>query len=216
MIACERGLDECIKSSLNIYKDIFISHNFWRETLQTLDEDETCVIPTLAQQWILCSEWVPSEWEFKQLIKTSIIKTFLTLNHCFQVNNHNASSSEKVHLLLSLTSDGTHSLQRMHWWASDVILYLSKSDEETNSSTSWMTWGWAPFQQTFIFRCTIPLSRNIKSCYRGRRTQWLVIFQIVMVSVQQWRCGEFKHCTCQGESSSSWTCPSALNRKELL
>ncbi len=22
-------------------------------------------------QWILCSEWVPSEWEFKQLIKTS-------------------------------------------------------------------------------------------------------------------------------------------------
>ncbi len=28
-------------------------------------------IPSLAQQWILCSEWVPSEWESKQLIKTS-------------------------------------------------------------------------------------------------------------------------------------------------
>ncbi len=25
----------------------------------------------LAHQWILCSEWVPSEWESKQLIKTS-------------------------------------------------------------------------------------------------------------------------------------------------
>ncbi len=31
---------------------------------------EKCSIPSLAQQWILCSEWVPSEWESKQLIKT--------------------------------------------------------------------------------------------------------------------------------------------------
>ncbi len=28
-------------------------------------------ILSLAQKWILCSEWVPSEWESKQLIKTS-------------------------------------------------------------------------------------------------------------------------------------------------
>ncbi len=28
-------------------------------------------ITSLAHQWILCSEWVPSEWESKQLIKTS-------------------------------------------------------------------------------------------------------------------------------------------------
>ncbi len=28
-------------------------------------------IISLADQWILCSEWVPSEWESKQLIKTS-------------------------------------------------------------------------------------------------------------------------------------------------
>ncbi len=28
-----------------------------------------CVIPYLAHHWILCSEWVPSEWESKQLIK---------------------------------------------------------------------------------------------------------------------------------------------------
>ncbi len=28
-------------------------------------------------------------------------------------------------------SDGTHSLQSIHWW-SDVMLHFSKSDEETN------------------------------------------------------------------------------------
>ncbi len=27
-------------------------------------------IASLAHQWIICSEWVPSEWESKQLIKT--------------------------------------------------------------------------------------------------------------------------------------------------
>ncbi len=27
-------------------------------------------MPSLVQQWILCSEWVPSEWESKQLRKT--------------------------------------------------------------------------------------------------------------------------------------------------
>ncbi len=32
---------------------------------------EKCVFPSLAQEWILCSEWVPSEWESKQLIKKS-------------------------------------------------------------------------------------------------------------------------------------------------
>ncbi len=33
-------------------------------------------------------------------------------------------------------SDGTHPLQSIYWWASDVMLHFSKSDEETNSSTS--------------------------------------------------------------------------------
>ncbi len=32
---------------------------------------EKCSITSLAHQWILCSEWVPSERESKQLIKTS-------------------------------------------------------------------------------------------------------------------------------------------------
>ncbi len=31
---------------------------------------EKCSIALLAHQWVLSSEWVPSEWESKQLIKT--------------------------------------------------------------------------------------------------------------------------------------------------
>ncbi len=41
-------------------------------------------------------------------------------------------------------SDGTHSLQRIHWWASDAMLHFSKS-VLMNSSTSWMTWEWVYF-----------------------------------------------------------------------
>ncbi len=32
-------------------------------------------ITSLAHQWMLCSEWVPSEWESKQLINITIIHT---------------------------------------------------------------------------------------------------------------------------------------------
>ncbi len=43
-------------------------------------------------------------------------------------------------------SDGTHSLQRIHWWASDVMLFLQFfSNEGTHSSTSWMAWGLSTF-----------------------------------------------------------------------
>ncbi len=56
-------------------------------------------------------------------------------------------------------SDGTHSLQRIHWWASDVMLHFSKSVlMKKDSSTSWMAWGWVNCQQIFFFGYTIPLS----------------------------------------------------------
>ncbi len=54
-------------------------------------------------------------------------------------------------------SDGTHSLQRIHWWASDAMLHFSKSDEETNSSSSWMAWGWVKFLANSHFRWTLSL-----------------------------------------------------------
>jgi len=46
------------------------------------------------------------------------------------------------------------------WGASDVMLHFSKSDEETNSSTSWMAWGRLNSQQIFIFVWTSPLTWN--------------------------------------------------------
>ncbi len=42
-------------------------------------------------------------------------------------------------------SDGTHSLQRIHWWASDVILHFSKSVLMNKLIYIWMTWGWIHF-----------------------------------------------------------------------
>ncbi len=53
-------------------------------------------------------------------------------------------------------SDGTHSLQRIHWWISDVMLNFNK---ETNLSTSWMAWGRVHFLQILIFESTTPLKR---------------------------------------------------------
>ncbi len=45
-------------------------------------------------------------------------------------------------------SDGTHSLQRIHWWASDVVQIFSKSVlMNKNSSISWMAWGQVHFQK---------------------------------------------------------------------
>ncbi len=45
---------------------------------------EKLSIASLAHQWILCSEWVPSEWESKQLIKTIHKKSTPTPVHQFK------------------------------------------------------------------------------------------------------------------------------------
>ncbi len=62
-------------------------------------------------------------------------------------------------------SDGTHSLQRIHWWASDGMLHSSKSDEETNSSTSWMAWRLSTFSENTHF--WVNYSFNIRSICPG-------------------------------------------------
>ncbi len=46
-------------------------------------------ITSLAHKWIICSEWVPSEWETKQLIKTSQSSTS---------NPHHSSPSINIFL----------------------------------------------------------------------------------------------------------------------
>ncbi len=77
-------------------------------------------------------------------------------------------------------SDGTHSLQRIHCWASDVMLHFSKSDEETNSSKSWMAWGWAHFRfgvnYSFCIHGTFPMHKRffiLESFFRLYFIVWM-------------------------------------------
>ncbi len=49
-------------------------------------------------------------------------------------------------IIVMFYSDGTHSLQSIHYWDTDAVLHFSKPDEETNSSTSRRT-----FAANFIF-----------------------------------------------------------------
>ncbi len=57
-------------------------------------------------------------------------------------------------------SDGTHSLQKIHLWASDVMLHFSKSSGETSSSMPWMAWGW----NILIFQWPIPIKKTENIC----------------------------------------------------
>ncbi len=59
----------CKNTFLFLFKGI--SHLKMNICWYFLSDLEKCWIASLAHQWILCSEWVPSEWESKQLIKTS-------------------------------------------------------------------------------------------------------------------------------------------------
>ncbi len=61
--------------------------------------------------------------------------------------------------------DGTHSLQSIHWWASDGMLHFSKPDEETNSSTSWMVWRLSTFSEKTHFG--VKYSFNIRAIWPG-------------------------------------------------
>ncbi len=89
-------------------------------------------------------------------------------------------------------SDGTHSLQRSHWWASDVMQHFSKlvPDELTNAST-WMPWGRGNFQQYFIFRRTFFLvcfcchSVDVISHYDGIILFWWVLIPVSIVLLME-------------------------------
>ncbi len=119
-------------------------------------------ITSLAHQWILCSEWVPSEWESKQLIKTS---QWSTSNHAAFV-----SFTGVVCITCGLLWCFISCLDSQFWrhpftaedplpckWCNSTCLLIC-SDEETNSSTSWMLWETTHFQKCFTFGWTMPLS----------------------------------------------------------
>ncbi len=72
----------------------------------------------------------------------------------------------------------------IHWWDTDAMLHFSKSDEETNSSTSWMAWEWAHF-------LAISFLLNLKVSNNSTNTSQIVIFlrwvTCMLVSVS-WGC----------------------------
>ncbi len=97
-----------------------------------------CRTPALRDRtwWpLLYSEWVPSEWDIKQMIKA------------IKLSTSNLWVPSPSFFISCSHSHGTQSLQRIHWCASDVIINWSKSVlmKKINSSTSWMAWGWVHF-----------------------------------------------------------------------
>ncbi len=109
---------------------------FWTcphpQAIQDVDEFvsssdlENCSIPSFAQQWIIRSEWVLSEWESKQLIAW----------HHKNPNPHHSGPS--INIMWS---------QKLHVWfvrKKSIKMFLTFK----NSSTSWE---WVHFQLIFFF-----------------------------------------------------------------
>ncbi len=92
------------KQTLHIHIQLAVYRNSSSNLLKLYPQDivsssglDKFRIRSLAHQWILCSEWVPSERESKQLITfvirqkaaclyTCIIKRCLMSNHCFRLS----------------------------------------------------------------------------------------------------------------------------------
>ncbi len=57
--------------------------------------------------------------------------------------------------------------------AEQMQLHFCKSDKETNSTISWMTWGWLHFQQILIFGWTVPLNESSTQTSRLCNSNWV-------------------------------------------
>ncbi len=105
---------------------------------------DKCSIILLAHQRIPCSEWVPSELEFTQLKKkhhnNPQVYGLQSINwHLVKWKSVYVCNKSIINVFLTSTSvwiivifynshsDGTHSLHRIHWWASDIMLNYSRS-----------------------------------------------------------------------------------------
>ncbi len=68
----KKSARECFRHQHAFFSWLFISKVQQSTQYQSNISDlEYFSVTLLAHQWIICSEWVPSEWEFKQLINTS-------------------------------------------------------------------------------------------------------------------------------------------------
>ncbi len=112
---------------------------------------EKCSTASLSQQWILCSEWVPSEWVSKQLIKTSQVI------HTTPV--HQLTSWEDKSCLVNcmilfrcygvLVTNTFRNLNDKHWGESKKIRWskktpLSIDEEEQNMLVNSQIYKWWP------------------------------------------------------------------------
>ncbi len=79
-------------------------------------------------------------------------------------------------------SDGTHSLQSIHCWDTDAETHFSKSDEETNSSTSWTTW-----ECISVFGWTVPLTQGVNRATNLQYEHVLHICVCVQQYTDDWR-----------------------------
>ncbi len=84
---------------------------------------------------------------------------------------------EPNHLTMSQTNWNKPGLFGKLTWASDAMLHFSKSEEETNSSTSWMAWAWVHFQQMYILEWTTALKKT--------KTLSLIINIIAQIQLNQ-------------------------------
>ncbi len=89
----------------------------------------------LKLKWWICSLQTCSFWRLKTLIDGL---EWCGLLWCFIS-------------CLDSHYDGTHSLQSIHCWETDEMLHFSKSDEETNSATSWISQRWVIFFSKCLF-----------------------------------------------------------------
>ncbi len=118
---------------------------------------------------------------------------FVSYKHSFSLHKTLTDGLERCGLLvdycdvfiscLGSHSDGTHSLQRIQWWASDVMLHFSKSDEETNlrRKQTYLGWGWGHFQQIFIFGWTILLIAKLNSNFGVKLFLLQILFQCTIL-----------------------------------
>ncbi len=64
---CQNTCEECLCDQMWAWKCKEVIHTLFKEQRNL----EKCSITSLSHQWIFYSEWVPSEGESKQLIKTT-------------------------------------------------------------------------------------------------------------------------------------------------
>ncbi len=158
-------------------------------------------VTSLSHQWILCSEWVPSEWD---RIRVRIRKRGICfLQTCsFWLHKTLIDRLEWCGLLWCFYQLFGLSFWRHPFTAEDPL--VSKwcntkflqicSDEETNSSTSWMAWEWV-FSSNFNFWTNYSFQRALFWSLKSLVTKWWQIYHF-------WMNCSFKLCKCDSQIST--------------